>query len=91
MWPNSRISVIGGEQAATVLATISRDQKEREGKEVNAGDFHLQSIEEMLGCRLKVDQGGCNAVKRNDNVVISIHIRGMDKGYTCPFVSRMES
>ena len=25
------------------------------------------------------------------NVVISIHIRGMDKGYTCPFVSRMES
>ena len=24
-------------------------------------------------------------------VVISIHIRGMDKGYSCPFVSRMES
>ena len=28
---------------------------------------------------------------KKDNVVISIHIRGMDKGYTCPFVSRMES
>uniref|UniRef100_A0A8C1IU28 methylcrotonoyl-CoA carboxylase n=1 Tax=Cyprinus carpio TaxID=7962 RepID=A0A8C1IU28_CYPCA len=34
MWPNSRISVMGGEQAATVLATITKDQKAREGKEV---------------------------------------------------------
>ncbi|XP_031550889.1 methylcrotonoyl-CoA carboxylase beta chain, mitochondrial-like [Actinia tenebrosa] len=32
MWPNSRISVMGGEQAATVLTTVSRDQREREGK-----------------------------------------------------------
>ena len=67
MWPNSRVSVMGGEQAATVPATISRDQKEREGKEVNAGDFHLPSIEEMLGCRLNGEQGGCNAVRRNDS------------------------
>lgn len=34
MWPNSRISVMGGEQAATVLATIAKDQRAREGKEV---------------------------------------------------------
>ena len=34
MWPNSRISVMGGEQAATVLATVSKDQHEREGKNV---------------------------------------------------------
>ena len=34
MWPNSRISVMGGEQAAMVLATITKGQKEREGKEV---------------------------------------------------------
>lgn len=32
MWPNARISVMGGEQAATVLATITKDQREREGK-----------------------------------------------------------
>ena len=25
MWPNSRISVMGGEQAASVLATVHRD------------------------------------------------------------------
>ncbi|KAK3539017.1 hypothetical protein QTP86_023621 [Hemibagrus guttatus] len=36
MWPNSRISVMGGEQAANVLATITKDQKAREGKEFTA-------------------------------------------------------
>src|SRR5207344_2930326 len=32
MWPNSRISVMGGPQAAAVLATVKKDQLEREGK-----------------------------------------------------------
>ncbi|MHA1564334.1 MAG: carboxyl transferase domain-containing protein [Alphaproteobacteria bacterium] len=32
-WPNSRISVMGGEQAAGVLAQVKRDQKERAGEE----------------------------------------------------------
>jgi len=32
MWPNSRISVMGGEQAAGVLATITQEQRRREGK-----------------------------------------------------------
>ena len=36
MWPNSRISVMGGEQAASVLATITAEQKRREGKEWTA-------------------------------------------------------
>jgi len=31
-WPNSRISVMGGEQAANVLAQVKRDQKERAGE-----------------------------------------------------------
>jgi 3-methylcrotonyl-CoA carboxylase beta subunit len=30
MWPNARVSVMGGEQAAAVLAQVKRDQKERE-------------------------------------------------------------
>ena len=30
MWPNSRISVMGGPQAADVLATVKQDQRERE-------------------------------------------------------------
>jgi 3-methylcrotonyl-CoA carboxylase beta subunit len=33
MWPNARISVMGGEQAATVLATVRRDQLEGRGEE----------------------------------------------------------
>jgi 3-methylcrotonyl-CoA carboxylase beta subunit len=31
MWPNARISVMGGEQAASVLATVRRDNIEAEG------------------------------------------------------------
>jgi 3-methylcrotonyl-CoA carboxylase beta subunit len=31
-WPNSRISVMGGEQAASVLANVRRDNLEAEGK-----------------------------------------------------------
>ena len=31
MWPNARISVMGGEQAAMVLATVRRDRVEGEG------------------------------------------------------------
>jgi 3-methylcrotonyl-CoA carboxylase beta subunit len=32
MWPNARISVMGGEQAASVLATVRRDNLEADGK-----------------------------------------------------------
>ena len=32
MWPNSRISVMGGEQAASVLATVRRDGMEARGE-----------------------------------------------------------
>merc|ERR1711871_1096502 len=33
MWPNSRISVMGGEQAASVLSTVHRDGIEARGKD----------------------------------------------------------
>ncbi len=32
MWPNARISVMGGEQAASVLAQVKQEQQERRGK-----------------------------------------------------------
>jgi acetyl-CoA carboxylase carboxyltransferase component len=35
MWPNARISVMGGLQAATVLTTVKREQLAREGKELS--------------------------------------------------------
>ncbi len=34
MWPNARISVMGGEQAANVLLTVQEDNLAREGKEM---------------------------------------------------------
>jgi 3-methylcrotonyl-CoA carboxylase beta subunit len=36
MWPNARISVMGGEQAASVLARVRRDAMEAEGKQWSA-------------------------------------------------------
>ena len=38
MWPNARISVMGGEQAAAVLATVRRDGLEAAGQEWSADD-----------------------------------------------------
>ena len=38
MWPNARISVMGGEQAAGVLTTVKRDQLAREGQPFSAED-----------------------------------------------------
>ena len=47
-WPNSRISVMGGEQAAGVLATVKRDAIERQGGNWSAeeeAEFKRPTIE----------------------------------------------
>jgi 3-methylcrotonyl-CoA carboxylase beta subunit len=38
MWPNAKISVMGGEQAAAVLATVKRDGMEARGEEWSADE-----------------------------------------------------
>jgi len=38
MWPNAKISVMGGEQAASVLATVKRDQLEARGEKWSTED-----------------------------------------------------
>ncbi len=38
MWPNSRISVMGGEQAASVLVQVKRSQLEAAGKTLSAAE-----------------------------------------------------
>ena len=38
MWPNARISVMGGEQAAAVLATVKRDGMEARGEDWSQDD-----------------------------------------------------
>src|SRR6202042_790389 len=39
MWPNARISVMGGEQAADVLTRVRQDAMEKEGKKPTAKDL----------------------------------------------------
>ncbi|MFN8091702.1 MAG: carboxyl transferase domain-containing protein [Vicinamibacteria bacterium] len=36
MWPNARISVMGGEQAASVLTQVKQEQRARQGKPMSA-------------------------------------------------------
>ncbi len=49
MWPNARISVMGGEQAANVLLTVKQDQLAREGKPAltasEAAEFKQPTLE----------------------------------------------
>jgi 3-methylcrotonyl-CoA carboxylase beta subunit len=53
-WPNARISVMGGEQAAQVLSTVKRDQVERAGGVF--GDDDAEAIEAPI--RAKYEQEG---------------------------------
>jgi len=50
MWPNARISAMGGEQAANVLLTIKQDALEREGKPTlsaeEGAEFKRPTLEE---------------------------------------------
>jgi len=46
MWPNARISVMGGEQAAGVLATVKQDQLARDGR--NMSDTETQAFKQPI-------------------------------------------
>lgn len=41
MWPNARTSVMGGEQAATVLALVRKEQLARKGQTFTAGEAEV--------------------------------------------------
>ncbi|MBX3020205.1 MAG: methylcrotonoyl-CoA carboxylase [Bdellovibrionales bacterium] len=48
MWPNARISVMGGEQAANVLLTVKQDQLKAKGQSMNekeAAEFKRPTLE----------------------------------------------
>jgi propionyl-CoA carboxylase len=46
MWPNSRISVMGGEQAASVLATVKQAQRTEAGKPM--GDDEVKAFKQPI-------------------------------------------
>ncbi|WP_417411512.1 carboxyl transferase domain-containing protein [Hoeflea sp.] len=81
-WPNSRISVMGGEQAAGVLATVKRDAIERKGGEWSAADeaefkrptiemFETQSHPLYASARLW-DDGIINPLKSREILALSL-------------------
>lgn len=49
MWPNARISAMGGEQAASVLATIKQDQLARENKPAMSPAELQELMDPVLG------------------------------------------
>ncbi|MEQ8480418.1 MAG: carboxyl transferase domain-containing protein [Hoeflea sp.] len=81
-WPNSRISVMGGEQAAGVLATVKRDAIERKGGEWSAAEeaefkrptiemFERQSHPLYASARLW-DDGIINPLKSREILALSL-------------------
>tara|TARA_R110002020_G_scaffold50818_3_gene143855 strand:+ start:2994 stop:4610 length:1617 start_codon:yes stop_codon:yes gene_type:complete len=81
-WPNSRISVMGGEQAAGVLATVKRDAIERKGGTWSAVDeaefkrptiemFETQSHPLYASARLW-DDGIINPLKSREILALSL-------------------
>ncbi|WP_299860987.1 carboxyl transferase domain-containing protein [uncultured Hoeflea sp.] len=81
-WPNSRISVMGGEQAAGVLATVKRDAIERKGGAWSAEEetefkrptiemFERQSHPLYASARLW-DDGIINPLKSREILALSL-------------------
>ena len=46
MWPNARISVMGGDQAANVMSTLKKDQADLDGKKIT--DDELETIKKPI-------------------------------------------
>jgi 3-methylcrotonyl-CoA carboxylase beta subunit len=82
MWPNARISVMGGEQAALVLATVRRDALEARGEEWSEADqaeyenqirqqYELQGNPYYASARLW-DDGVIDPVNTRDILALAI-------------------
>ena len=83
-WPNSRISVMGGEQAAGVLTTVRRQALEKSGEEIDehdleayrksiVGQFDEQACPLYASARLW-DDGIVDPVKSRDVLSLSLSI-----------------
>ncbi len=53
MWPNARISVMGGEQAASVLAQVKQEQYERQGKAM--AEAELEAIKNPIRTKYELE------------------------------------
>jgi acetyl-CoA carboxylase carboxyltransferase component len=96
MWPNARISVMGGEQAANVLLTVKQDQLAAQGKPVldadQAAEFKRPTLEKYA------EEGSCyysTARLWDDGVIDPIETRqvlglGLAASLEAPFPPRRQ-
>ena len=57
MWPNARISVMGGEQAASVLATVRSDQVAAARSEEHTSELPSPALREKVASVSEPDEG----------------------------------
>lgn len=62
MWPNARISVMGGEQAANVLAQVKADQMAKKGEPLD--DAALQKIKDPILAKYNTESSAYYATAR---------------------------
>jgi len=76
MWPNARISVMGGKQAADVLATVKKAQVEREGK-ATLTDEQVEQIRKPVVEKYASESSALFASARlwDDGVIHPMHTR----------------
>jgi 3-methylcrotonyl-CoA carboxylase beta subunit len=77
MWPNARISVMGGEQAATVLATVKADQIRREGREPSSEE--LDGIRQPILAQYEREGSPYYSTARlwDDGLIDPVHTRDL--------------
>ena len=74
-WPNARISVMGGEQAAQVLATVKQEQALREGSELS--DAEIDAIQSPILKQYETEGSPYYSTARlwDDGILNPIHTR----------------
>ena len=77
MWPNSRISVMGGDQAANVLAKVKSDQFKADGKEIS--DSELDKLKQPILDKYEKEGHPYYASARlwDDGVILPTKTRGI--------------
>ena len=74
-WPNARISVMGGEQAANVLATVAADRARRDGRELD--EAALEAIRAPIQAKYATESSPYYATARlwDDGILTPLETR----------------
>lgn len=75
MWPNAKISVMGGEQASSVLVQIKKDQLEKSGEEISEDE--LKKIEDKVKAKYEHEGSAYYSTSRlwDDGIIDPVDTR----------------